>query len=146
MRLWSIHPKYLDSKGLVALWREGLLARHVLAGKTKGYKHHPQLDRFKKASDPLAAIDAYLERVVEEAKERGYSFDAKKIRLGKNVARMRVTSGQVEHEWEHLMSKLKVRDPERLKNLKSTKKIQTHSLFRRVIGKIEDWERNITQS
>ncbi|WP_368086417.1 pyrimidine dimer DNA glycosylase/endonuclease V [Nitrosomonas sp. Nm34] len=26
MRLWSIHPKYLDAKGLLALWREGLQA------------------------------------------------------------------------------------------------------------------------
>jgi len=38
MRLWTIHPKYLDAKGLVALWRETLLAKHVLEGKTPGYK------------------------------------------------------------------------------------------------------------
>jgi len=25
MRLWTLHPKYLDARGLVALWREGLL-------------------------------------------------------------------------------------------------------------------------
>jgi len=31
MRLWSLHPRYLDAKGLVALWREGLLAQKVLA-------------------------------------------------------------------------------------------------------------------
>ena len=43
MRLWSIHPRYLDSMGLVALWREALLAQAVLRGETKGYKFHPQL-------------------------------------------------------------------------------------------------------
>jgi len=44
MRIWSLHPKYLDSKGMVALWREALLAKQVLLNKTKGYKNHPQLN------------------------------------------------------------------------------------------------------
>ena len=48
MRLWSLHPSYLDSAGLVALWQEGLLARKVLSSQTKGYIHHPQLHRFRK--------------------------------------------------------------------------------------------------
>ena len=39
MRLWSLRPKYLDSQGLVALWREGLLAQAVLRGKTRGYRN-----------------------------------------------------------------------------------------------------------
>ena len=60
MRLWSLHPKYLDTKGLLALWREGLLAQKVLAGKTKGYKNHPQLDRFKAHGSPRKAIGRYL--------------------------------------------------------------------------------------
>jgi len=30
MRLWTIHPKYLDRQGLLALWREALLAQKVL--------------------------------------------------------------------------------------------------------------------
>jgi len=67
MRLWSLHPKYLDSKGLVALWRETLLAKHVLEGKTKGYRNHPQLDRFKLSEDPLAAINYYLQMIYEES-------------------------------------------------------------------------------
>ena len=53
MRLWSIHPKYLDTKGLLAVWREALLAKKVLENKTKGYKNHPQLERFKQQNDPL---------------------------------------------------------------------------------------------
>ncbi len=56
MRLWSIHPMYLDSKGLVALWREALLAQNVLLEKTKGYKNHPQLIRFRASKNALGAI------------------------------------------------------------------------------------------
>jgi hypothetical protein len=79
MRLWSIHPKYLDSKGLVALWREALLAKKVLSKKTKDYKHHPQLSRFQKQKNPLAIINSYLTAVHREASGRGYSFDWRKI-------------------------------------------------------------------
>ncbi|MGA2330816.1 MAG: pyrimidine dimer DNA glycosylase/endonuclease V [Syntrophales bacterium] len=46
MRLWSLHPGYVDARGLVALWREGMLARKVLQHQTKGYKNHLQLHRF----------------------------------------------------------------------------------------------------
>ena len=56
MRLWSLHPKYLDARGLVALWREALLAQAVLRGETRGYRHHPQLARF----DDVGAIAQYL--------------------------------------------------------------------------------------
>ncbi len=34
MRLWTLHPKYLDPRGLVALWREALFAQAVLRGWT----------------------------------------------------------------------------------------------------------------
>nr|WP_253280607.1 pyrimidine dimer DNA glycosylase/endonuclease V [Arcanobacterium phocae] len=47
MRLWSIRPSQLDRAALIAGWREGLLAQKVLAGLTKGYRHHPQLERFR---------------------------------------------------------------------------------------------------
>ena len=79
MRLWSIHPCYLDAKGLVALWREGLLAQNVLIGNTKGYKNHPQLIRFKNTNNPLGAIACYLRDVVDEADKRGYNFNRNKI-------------------------------------------------------------------
>ena len=70
MRLWSLHPKYLDTKGLVALWREGLLARKVLQGQTRGYKYHPQLERFKNHNKPVNAIDTYLLHVYNESVNR----------------------------------------------------------------------------
>src|SRR5690606_10288867 len=79
MRLWSIHPKYLDAKGLVALWREALLARAVLRGRTRGYRHHPQLDRFRSHASPRSAINAYLAAVHAEASARGYAFDRAKV-------------------------------------------------------------------
>lgn len=79
MRLWSIHPQYLDPQGLVALWREALLARKVLSGLTKGYKHHPQLARFRSCDNPIGAIDWYLSFVLDEARRRNYNFDASKI-------------------------------------------------------------------
>jgi hypothetical protein len=57
MRLWSLHLKYLDRIGLIACWREGLLAKAVLEGKTKGYTHHPQLIRFQTSPHPLHTIN-----------------------------------------------------------------------------------------
>jgi len=60
MRLWSICPNQLDAKGLVAAWREGLLAQKVLhewcLGRDYAYQHHPQLARFQTEVDPAQAI------------------------------------------------------------------------------------------
>lgn len=136
-----MHPSYLDSKGIVALWREGLLARKVLEGKTKGYTNHPQLLRFKNAPDPLSSIDSYLEAVVVEATKRGYSFDASKIRIGLRAPKMRVTEGQLAHELRHLQNKLVVRDPNRLESVQDLVSPKPHPLFRTVAGEIEGWER-----
>ncbi len=140
MRIWSLHPQYLDSKGLVALWRETLLAKHVLEGKTKGYTNHPQLNRFKATKKPLDAINQYLSAVYNEAVERGYNFDRSKINWKFKASVIHVTSGQVKYESEHLLRKLKVRDAEKFKLLKDRKKFQVHPLFTTVKGEIEDWE------
>ena len=141
MRLWSLHPQYLDAKGLVALWREALLAQAVLAGKTKGYKHHPQLQRFKECRNPRAAIATYLREVHAEAARRGHSFDAKKIGRGKVRAKsLRVTRGQLEYEWKHLKRKLKVRDPDRYRGSADVKAPESHMMFKIVRGDIADWE------
>ncbi|CAH1385339.1 pyrimidine dimer DNA glycosylase/endonuclease V [Candidatus Nitrotoga sp. M5] len=140
MRLWSIHPGYLDSKGLVALWREGLLAQNVLLGKTKGYKNHPQLSRFKNADNSEAAIASYLRCVADEADKRNYKFDRDKISKNSECSRLQVTEGQLEYEFKHLLNKLKVRDPSRHEELKSIKQIETHPLFTKTEGGIEEWE------
>src|SRR6188768_745247 len=111
MRLWSLHPQYLDPQGLVALWREGLLARAVLRGKTRGYKHHPQLERFRAHPRPVACINAYLHGVGDEAERRGYNFDRSRIGPRTIVGKMPGHSGQLEYEWAHLKRKLKRRSP-----------------------------------
>ncbi|MEO8308702.1 MAG: pyrimidine dimer DNA glycosylase/endonuclease V [Pseudomonadota bacterium] len=141
MRLWSLHPKYLDAQGLVALWREALLARAVLRGKTRGYKHHPQLDRFRSHRHPLSAINAYLYSIHVEASARGYAFDAGKIGPRRPVALIPVATGQIRHEWKHLRHKLSKRAPYASKRWSTTKSPGTHSLFRRVDGPIASWER-----
>src|SRR5690349_19296337 len=107
MRLWTLHPKYLDTKGLVALWREALLAQKVLRGKTKGYRHHPQLIRFKAHQKPATALAAYLREVHREARRRGYAFDSSKIAPGRLAAQIMETDGQLLYEWRHLCRKLK---------------------------------------
>jgi hypothetical protein len=140
MRLWSLHPKYLDAKGLVALWREALLAKHVLEGKTKGYKNHPQLDRFKNSPAPEEAINYYLSLIHEEACKRDYNFDYSKFTKQDSPLRITVTSGQVNYELEHLRKKLKERDPVKLKELEMIKRFDVHPLFEMVKGEVEEWE------
>ncbi|ACS89759.1 pyrimidine dimer DNA glycosylase/endonuclease V [Thermococcus sibiricus] len=140
MRLWSLHPQYLDAKGLVALWREGLLAKAVLEGKTRGYTAHPQLIRFKKQERPLDAINVYLQAVLQEAQRRGYHFDSSKIDLKATHPKIPVTSGQLAYEWKHLLGKLKVRAPERFQKLKALDGLEPHPLFVKVKGPVEPWE------
>lgn len=141
MRIWSIHPQYLDTKGLVALWREALLAQAVLDGKTKGYRNHPQLIRFRQHSDPLAAIGSYLAIVHSEAVRRDYNFDhAKIIQKASTRTKILVTSTQLEYEFLHLKKKLRLRAREQYNVIASIKKPEIHPLFKKIAGPIEPWE------
>lgn len=140
MRIWSLHPKYLDSKGLVALWRETLLAQYVLEGKTKGYKNHPQLNRFKASSSPVDAINYYLKFIYKEASERGYNFSAEKFDANAKKVQLKVTDGQMAYELKHLLRKLKERDPAMYKKVKTEKNILPHPMFKVKEGDIEEWE------
>lgn len=142
MRLWSLHPSYLDVKGLVALWREGLLAQKVLQGKTQGYRNHPQLERFKAHPSPRTGIGKYLLEVWKEADRRSYAFDRKKVRNAEGRAKkVPVTRGQLEYEWEHLRKKLRRRDPALYKASAKVRSIKAHPSFRVVAGKVAAWER-----
>ena len=141
MRLWSLHPRYLDPQGLVALWREALLAKAVLTGKTKGYRQHPQLERFRAQESPQAAINAYLAAIHAEAVRRGYKFDQSKIGPVTDIPQIAVTGGQLEFEWRHLMKKLAARNRPLYRQWAGTRRAQCHPLFRRVHGAIEIWER-----
>ncbi|MBE0623622.1 MAG: DNA lyase [Burkholderiales bacterium] len=141
MRLWTMHPKYLDPKGLVALWREALLAQAVLEGKTIGYGNHPQLFRFKAHPEPLAAIAAYLHAVYEEALVRDYQFDRTKINPRRSKIRIAESRGQLSYEWRHLQTKLRARSPDWLRQWKMLAEPEQHPLFRLVPGPVRDWEK-----
>lgn len=143
MRLWTIHPKYLDAKGLVALWREALLAQNVLHGKTKGYRRHPQLDRFKECVEPAKAIALYLDGISEEARYRGYTFDKARI-LTKPHGKagfIEVNRGQIHYEFAFLKYKLRSRDIKKLKEIEQVKRIEVHPVFKAVHGGIAPWEK-----
>lgn len=168
MRLWSLHPRHLDRPGLTGCWRESLLAQAVLAGRTTGYRSHPQLERFRAQVDPLAAVGVYLEALAAEATERGYRFDRTRIDrrpadgapgdgvpddvvsgdvdptgLGEQptVGRIPVTEGQIALEWDHLLLKLSARDPERWARESARTGPELHPLFVEVPGDVESWER-----
>jgi hypothetical protein len=141
VRLWSLHPSYLDARGLVALWREGLLARAVLHGKTRGYTQHPQLLRFRQHPSPSCAIDHYLVAILEEARRRGYGFDARKIRRARDQSPLIVTTGQLDFELAHLRSKIAARAPSDLARLPDRSSPRPHPLFELSDGPMADWER-----
>ena len=140
MRLWSLHPQYLDSAGLNASWREGLLAKNVLLGNTKGYTNHPQLIRFKNSPDPSLYIDAFLTEIYKEAVRRGFSYSKEKIRMVEGIPAIPVTKGQLEYEYEHLRRKLQKRSPKLLLKLPMLTDLKPHPLFETIEGGIEEWE------
>jgi hypothetical protein len=141
MRLWSVHPAYLDAKGLVAVWREGLLALAVLRGNTVGYRSHPQLIRFSKQRHPVEAIKCYLQNILKESDLRGYHFDPKKIGHVVTCNKIIVTKGQLQYEMNHLLGKLKVRDPARYRQLKGVEQVVANPVFRVAEGSVEEWEK-----
>lgn len=141
MRLWTLHPKYLDGPGLVALWREALLAQAVLRGRTRGYHHHPQIVRFRDIGSPCGGIAQYLRVVHAESLSRGYAFAPGKISRARCSELIIVRRGQLDYEWEHLIRKLRTRNPARAKQLLGIRRPEAHPLFRIVRGPLEEWER-----
>lgn len=160
MRMWSLDPRLLDRQGLVAAWRESLLAQAVLAGNTKGYTNHPQLERFKVTSDPLGYVGAYLHGIADDADRRSYNFNRSRLLLAHSDAmslmatnpKIRVTSGQIDFEFEHLLRKLAVRNPEEVAYVEAQHSAflgdplgigaaVVHPLFEVVIGEVASWEK-----
>ena len=141
MRLWSLHPKFLDRQGLIALWREALLAKAVLRGETRGYTRHPQLERFTTHPNPRLAINAYLAGVQAEAAGRGYAFDRAKVGPVRMVRPIPIPSGQLDYEWLHLQRKLAMRDPALLVHWSGVATPDCHPLFHRQPGPVAPWER-----
>lgn len=141
MRLWTLHPKYLDPSGLVALWREALLARAVLRGETRGYRSHPQLTRFRRHPQPISGLNSYLAVLYDEALQRGYCFDRRKLGRSRSRRRIPETTGQLAFEWAHLLKKLQQRQPARFEELRVVTRPAAHPLFLIVPGPVRAWER-----
>jgi hypothetical protein len=141
MRLWTLHPRYLDQKGLVACWREALLAQKVLSGGTRGYRNHPQLLRFRSSADPMSAIALFLHEIATEAARRGYNFDIRRIREPRKSQKIHETRGQLHYEWEHLRRKLSIRSPELARQLGGIQRPRPHPLFRIIGGAVREWEK-----
>jgi hypothetical protein len=143
MRLWTIHPRYLDGKGLVAAWREGLLAQKVLRGETRGYTRHPQLERFRAQPEPVEVIATYLAQLAKEAARRGYTFDLSKISTPRFTGKMVETRGQLLFEWMHLKRKLRTRTPKVYRECRGLDCPRPNPLFRIVEGPVRPWEKTV---
>ena len=141
MRLWTMHPKYLDPRGLVALWRESLLAQKAISGETRGYRRHPQLKRFLEGADPKGLIASYLNEVYEESVKRGYSFNREKIGSRASGVIIEETEAQLLYEWEHFLSKVRIRDRACHERLMQIHRPDPHPLFTIVPGPVRDWEK-----
>jgi len=141
MRLWSLHPKYLDRAWLLACWREWLLAKNVLEGNTKWYKNHPQLNRFKRLDNPIGWINAFLSQILMESKNRWYNFSDSKINKMYREWMIEVTIWQVEFEKKHLLNKLSVRDLKRFKILSESELLEINPIFKIIEWQVESWER-----
>lgn len=123
------------------MWREALLAQKVLRGDTRGYRHHPQLARFREQPDPLAAIAAYLHLVAEESVRRGYHFDTSRIGAGAVAGQIVETEGQLRYEQCLLRHKLAQRSQAWLQQMPQDLLPQAHPLFAIAPGDIRPWER-----
>lgn len=141
MRLWSVHPQFLDRQGFLGAWREALLAQKVLAGLTRGYTRHPQLERFRAQTDPVASIGAFLTALADEADRRGYRFDRTRIiHPSDSVTPIELTRGQLDYEWAHLLAKVSARNPGHYEKIRDCEPLP-HPLFTVVDGRIAAWER-----
>lgn len=142
MRIWSLHPHHLDRQGLTACWRETLLAQAVLAGRTRGYTRHPQLQRFGEQADPIGTLAWYLHGLADEADRRGYQFARDRIdREPASTPTLAVTTGQLQLEWAWLLSKLKARSPSDFQRWSGVRGPEPHRSFHVVDGPVESWER-----
>lgn len=139
MRVWSIHPSLLDRAALVSCWRETLLAQAVLAGRTKGYRNHPQLIRWRELPDPSAGISTYLHLVADEADSRGYRFDRSRIDADRSAITLPVTDGQLNYEWQHLRHKVEARDAAWWARIQDESP-RPHPMLIVVPGPIAEWE------
>lgn len=137
MRLWTIHPEYLDNKQLSTLWRDTLLAKNVLSGLTKHHKSDSQLNRFQNHPIPRKAINFYLSIIWEESQNRNMPFDESKFSKTslKEKEFIEVNTGQVSFEFKRL------KQEQKNDIIQIPAKIKIHPLFKSVNGPVEVWEK-----
>lgn len=130
MRLWSIHPKYLDKHALIALWREGLLAQKALSGKGLVDEANVQLVRFKKSANPVRAIGSYLSFVASEGAKQGCKLNHERILQPNFEAKFMTTDvAQMELEVEQLKARMKTRNKDKFKLLTDVHKFEANPVF-----------------
>ena len=92
--------------------------------------------RHRSGQSPPICTGLYAESLA-----RGYCFDAAKISRARYSGLLRVTRGQLDYEWKHLLAKLVMRDLDRHRQLRKIKRPRPHPLFRIIAGSREDWEK-----
>lgn len=132
MSLWSVHPRYLDNKGLISAWNRGLQLQKQLSTEPARNTGNSQLIMFSRQEKPLHAIGSYLSFIASEGCRRGYKFTHEKI-LYPNFDEelLPIDSEQLRSENQMLQNRLKTRDKNRYQQLSSQSWPETHPLFNR---------------
>lgn len=144
MRIWSLHPKYLDKKELIDSWNDGLRTIGILTRNHQGSIFRPELSRFRSQSEPIIAVEKYLLSIANEAKRRGYMVDIRKLPSIPVVVshKIPVSSGQIEYEWRQLMHVLAGRSPGFLRRIEYSPSHDINPIFYKRPGHdIETWEK-----
>ena len=141
MRLWTLHPKYLDAKGLVAAWREALLAQAVLRDRNDWLPKPSSTDPVPPLTLTGSKYRVLSSRAACRGKPAWVSVRPRKDRLPRGGrSRLKATLGQLGYEWKHLRAKLAIRDKAWLASLGRVARPDAHPTFRVVPGDVEDWE------
>ena len=79
--------------------------------------------------------------VLIESEKRGYHFDKTKLPVQCiPVDFIMESQGQLDYEWQHLLKKLRVRNPDRFRSVSNVKSPDPNPIFRIVPGGISSWE------
>jgi len=77
MKIYLMHPSYLDSKRLVETWRSSVLIKNVLIGKGgKNLFYNKYVCLFSRSHYPINFIIRYMIDVKAEADKRDFKFDS----------------------------------------------------------------------
>jgi hypothetical protein len=116
-------------------------------GKTKGWKNHPQLIRFKNHNAPIHAIGFYLFIIYNEGCKRGYSYNKSKMfKIVEKVSMINISKEQLAYEFEILKNRVRGRDHTKFLELLEFGKKESypkpHPLFHVIDGKVALWEKS----